>query len=94
MAKETGKNSVEKPIMDPEEEAAFIRNMLGFIERHGLGTPDFITAHIHALDSFGATEMADFWRDALAIYDRAYSEANRKVRGDMHLRTVAEKTVL
>ena len=82
MTNKTGDNSFEKPTMDPEE------------ERHGLGTPDFITAHIHALDSFGATEMADFWRDALAIYDRAYSEAHRKVRGDMHLRTVAEKTVL
>ena len=54
MTNKTGDNSFEKPTMDPEEEAAFVRNMLGFIERHGLGTPDFITAHIHALDSFGA----------------------------------------
>lgn len=91
MTNKTGNDSFEKPAMAPEEEAAFIRSMLGFIERHGLGTPDFITAQINALDSFGATEMADFWRDALALYERAYSEAQRKARGDMHLQIVPGK---
>jgi hypothetical protein len=74
--------------MKPEDEAAFVRLMLGFIEQHQLRTPDFIKAHIRAFDCFGATEMADFWRDALAVYEQAFALGESKARGDRQIKVV------
>jgi hypothetical protein len=74
--------------MSKEDEAAFVRLMLGFVEKHELRTPDFIRAHIRAFDAFGATEMADFWRSALAFYEQAYEIAETKSRGEPLLKVV------
>jgi hypothetical protein len=58
---------------------------VGFLFRCASGpklrTPQFIQAHIRAFDAFGATEMADFWRSALTIYEQAYGIAEAKTRG-------------
>ena len=74
--------------MKPDDEAAFVRLMLGFIQQHQLRTPEFIKAHIRAFDSFGSPGMADFWRDALAVYEQALALGESKARGDRHPKVV------
>lgn len=59
----------------PEEERVFLRFMSTLIDKHKLDTPDFIKRHIRAFEAFGATEMAEFWRDALAAYGQAFDAA-------------------
>lgn len=74
--------------LEPEREAAFVRIMAKLIDKHQLETPDFIKRHIAAFDAYGATELADFWRDALAAYDQAYAMAVAMNRGERHLTVV------
>lgn len=74
----------------PEEERVFLRFMSTLIDKHKLDTPDFIRRHIRAFDAFGATEMADFWRDALAAYGQAFevAVADRERGSERHLKAV------
>jgi hypothetical protein len=74
--------------MDADQESAFIDLMLRLIDQHRLETPEFIEAHIRAFETFGATEMADFWRDALTCYDQAFAIAQSKARGERLLKSV------
>jgi hypothetical protein len=74
--------------MDADQESAFIGLMLRLVDQHRLQTPEFIKAHIRAFETFGATEMADFWRDALGCYDQAFAIAERKARGERLLKSV------
>jgi hypothetical protein len=74
--------------MSIEDEAAFIRLMLEFVEQHELRTPEFIKGHIRTFDAFGAAEIADFWRSALAFYEQAFVIAETKARGEPLLKVV------
>jgi hypothetical protein len=74
--------------MSIEDEEAFIRLMLGFVEEHKLRTPEYIKKYIHASDAFGAPEIADFWRSALAFYEQAFVIAETKARGERLLKVV------
>jgi hypothetical protein len=76
------------PLVNAEQEAAFITLMLRLIDQHRLQTPEFIEKHIRAFETFGATEMADFWRDVLACYDQAFAIAESKARGERLLKSV------
>jgi hypothetical protein len=74
--------------MDADQESAFIDLMLRLIDQHQLETAEFIEAHIRTFETFGATEMADFWRDALTCYDQAFAIAQSKARGERLLKSV------
>jgi hypothetical protein len=74
--------------MDADQETAFIALMLRLVDQHRLRTPEFIQSHICAFETFGATEMADFWREALTCYDQAFALAERKLSGDRLLKAV------
>lgn len=72
-------------MMDAEDEAAFVRLIMGLVDQHQLSTPAFIKRHITAFEAFGAPDVADFWRDGLAAYQQAYSMAEAKLCRDRRL---------
>lgn len=74
--------------MSIEDEVAFIRLMLGFVEQHELRTPEFIKERIRSFDAFGAAEIADFWRSALVYYEQALVIAETKARDEPLLKIV------
>jgi hypothetical protein len=86
---ETVDATLEKPTMDAEDDAAFVRLIIRLVDQHRLRTPEFIKRHITAFDAFGAADMADFWRDALTAYEQAYAMAETQLGGDRHLKIVS-----
>jgi hypothetical protein len=81
--------TLEKPTMDAEDETAFVGLIIRLVDQHLLRTPEFIKRHITAFDAFDASDMADFWRDALAAYEQAYVMAEAQLGGDRHLKIVS-----
>lgn len=75
--------------MGAEDEAAFVRLIMGLVDQHQLRTPEFIKRHITAFDAFDAPDMADFWRDALAVYEQSHMIARAQLRRDRHLKLVS-----